>query len=384
MTSKQQSKPDYGLAQQIAYETVLSCNQQKLPLSIKKLIKSIPNLHIQKYSSFAKKRGLTLEETYEITDSEEGCLWMRNDGQYIILYNELVENTGRIRFTLAHELGHYLLKHNEKTKKTLLARYSLTNEEYDIFEKEANYFAKRLLAPIPLVDLYVASWSRIYPECIEFAFDTSFTVANYIINDLHRRQRNANIVSEGHPLTNNFVDFIKKDTSIKICTICHAAMPLECDYCVICGSDDAFVHSGADTYANYYIERKKSMLYTGFPLNEYYRARMCPKCGNERLTGSENACQICGTNIMNRCLGDSSGYMFEGINTISATSGCDQGKTGLPGDARFCPHCGGITTYAYQRLLTPWEQEYEAASKAQSNSNGNTPLENNLTLITKT
>lgn len=261
MTSSLQVKPNYGLAQSVAYETVRTCNQKKLPLSIKKLIRSIPNLHIQKYSKFAEKRKLSLEETYEILDSEEGCLWMRNDGQYIILYNDAVDNNGRIRFTLAHELGHYLLKHNEKSKKTSLARYSLTNEEYDVFEKEANYFAKRLLAPIPLIDLYIASWSTIYPQNIEFAFNTSFTVANYIIKDLHRRQRIANIIKERHPLTENFADYINQDSTSQICEDCHSLQSITHSHCSYCGSRD-FVKSTAENYDRYFLERKEIMIYS--------------------------------------------------------------------------------------------------------------------------
>lgn len=98
-------RPDYAFAQYKAYEVIEASNQTKLPLSIKKIIQSYPNLHLQKYTVFANKRHINLEEVFEITNSEEGCLWMRNDGTYIILYNDTLDNPGRIRFTLAHELG---------------------------------------------------------------------------------------------------------------------------------------------------------------------------------------------------------------------------------------------------------------------------------------
>lgn len=364
MTSSQQVKPDYGLAQSVAYETVQNCDQKILPLSIKKLIKSIPNLHIQKYSKFAKSRNLSIEETFELLDSEEGCLWMRSDSQYIILYNDAVDNTGRIRFTLAHELGHYLLKHNEKTKKTLLARYSLTSEEYDVFEKEANYFAKRLLAPIPLVDLYVASWSRIYPECIEFAFDTSYTVAYYIINDLHRRQRNANIVSEGHPLTHNFMDYINIDSSSQICMNCHSPQPSTHKFCAFCGSSE-MIKSTAKSYTSYFLERKKVMIYSKIETNEQGIPLVCPRCEAENLDDNFKYCPYCTTFLHNVCLGKEEDKF---VNTIDGEvelsiseryeqNGCSNDN--LDGGFRYCPECGCETSYNEQRLLDNWKSEKE-------------------------
>lgn len=367
MTFSQQTKPDYGLAQLVAYETVRSCNQKRLPLSIKKLIRSIPNLHIQKYSKFAKSRNLTLEETFELLDSEEGCLWMRSDGQYIILYNDAVDNTGRIRFTLAHELGHYLLKHNEKSKKTLLARYSLTSEEYDIFEKEANYFAKRLLAPIPLVDLYVASWSRIYPECIEFAFDISYTVANYIINDLHRRQRNANIVSEGHPLTHNFIDYINVDSSSQICKNCHSPQPATHIFCAFCGSNE-MIKSTAKNYTSYFLERKKVMIYSKIETNNEGTPIKCPKCEAENLDDTFQHCPYCATYLHNVCLGKEEdkyintpdGDVELNIAERYERNGCSNGY--LDGGFRYCPSCGAETSFNEQGLLNNWKSEKDQAN----------------------
>lgn len=361
MISKQQLSPNYALAQSVAYDTVYFSNQDKLPLSIKKLIRSIPNLHIQKYSKFAEKRNLSLEETYEILDSEEGCLWMRSDGQYIILYNDAVDNSGRIRFTLAHELGHYLLKHNEKSKKTSLARYSLTSEDYDVFEKEANYFAKRLLAPIPLIDLYIASWSKIYPQSIEFAFDTSFTVASYIINDLHRRQKLANIVKEGHPLTKNFVDYIDQDSTSQICTECRSLQSITHRYCSFCSSS-TFIKSTAKNYDHYFLERKEIMIYSKIETNEQGTPITCPQCKAEQLNDEFTFCPYCSVILHNSCLGPHEnrfieidrGEYEEKLLLDQISGGCG---AKLDGGYRYCPTCGSETSYYNQKLLKSWKEE---------------------------
>ncbi|MFG5564220.1 ImmA/IrrE family metallo-endopeptidase [Enterococcus faecalis] len=355
------STPNYGSAQTAAYELVRSSDQKKLPLSIKKLIKSIPNLRIQKYSVFAKKRNLTLEETYEILDSEEGCLWMRSDGQYIILYNDTLKNTGRIRFTLAHELGHYILKHNEKTTKTCLARYSLTNEEYDIFEKEANYFAKRLLAPIPLIDLYISNWHRIYPQCIEFAFDISFTVANYIIEELHRR-RTISIASENHPLTQNFTDFINRDCSSQICKKCRSIQSINNNYCAFC-RNDSFIKSVAKSYTSYFIERKNVMIYSKIETDSKGHPKKCPKCKAENIKQEHTFCPYCSTIIHNSCLGDKENRFrevdtFGNYEEVPLIKQIQRGCSGyLDGGYRYCPDCGNETSYNRQGLLKNWEEE---------------------------
>jgi Zn-dependent peptidase ImmA (M78 family)/RNA polymerase subunit RPABC4/transcription elongation factor Spt4 len=294
--------PDYADAQAKAYETVQNSRQKKLPLSIKKIIRSFPDLHLQKYSSFAKRRGLTIDEVYELLDSKEGCLWKKQNGHYIILYNDTIENTGRIRFTLAHELGHYIMKHNEKSEKTRLSRYSLSEEEYDVFEKEANYFAKRLLAPIPLVDLYVANWKKIMASSIEFAFDTSYTVANYIISDLIKRNQNSMIRREGHPMVDSFADFIHIDTNSKICKNCSASQNSEHEYCAFCGNI-SFIQSSPENYAKFNLERKKSMFYSKIQTNEKGLPLKCPNCKAENLHDEFTFCPYCSVLLRNYCLG---------------------------------------------------------------------------------
>jgi len=50
----------------------------------------------------------------------------------------------RIRFTLAHELGHFILPHNRSV-------FSCNESQVDRWEQEANRFAAELLMPQPLI-----------------------------------------------------------------------------------------------------------------------------------------------------------------------------------------------------------------------------------------
>jgi hypothetical protein len=66
-----------------------------------------------------------------------------------ILYNETITSAGRIRFTLAHELGHYIMHRRERD------RFECTEDdllggtaEEGVMEAEADTFASYLLMPI--------------------------------------------------------------------------------------------------------------------------------------------------------------------------------------------------------------------------------------------
>lgn len=353
--------PDFGHAQDCAYKTVYDSNQESLPLSIKKLIKSFPNLYLQKYTVFAKKRELSLQETFEILDSEEGCLWRRNDNTYIILYNDLVKNTGRIRFTLAHELGHFILKHHEKTDKTILSRYSLSDDEYDVFEKEANYFAKRLLAPVPLIDLYTANWNEINADTIEWAFDVSRTVSHFIINELSKRKKNTGIIRIGHPMVDNFIDYINMDTRSQICLNCKTRQLQTNSFCRTCG-ESKFIASTPKNYPTFYSERKIIMNYSKIETNDNNTPIQCPKCHSEGLEDNFNYCPWCATFIHNICLGSEDyRYYQDSYNNMIEHSLLDQSKNGcgkyLDGGYRYCPDCGSETSYFHQKILLNWETE---------------------------
>lgn len=357
-------RPNFAKAQNCAYDTITDSNQKKLPLSIKRIISRFPNLYLQKYTVFAKKRGLSMEETFHVLDSEEGCLWRRSDNTYVILYNDTVTNTGRVRFTLAHELGHFILKHHENTNKTILSRYSLSDEAYDVFEKEANYFAKRLLAPVPLIDLYVANWNEVNAHIIEWAFDVSHTVSHYLIKELNKRQRNTGLIREGHPMVDNFIDFITIDTRSQICLNCRAIQVKSNNHCFTCGESN-FIASTPKNYPNFYSERKLLMQYSKIETNETGTPLTCPYCDAEGINDNFTFCPWCAALIHNVCLGteDQRYYFNNDIQQTAEFTLLEQSKHGcglnLDGGYRYCPDCGSETSYYRQNFLDDWTTEKE-------------------------
>ena len=88
-------------------------------------------LGLVSYSSLSPK---IIEKT--MMESEDGFSFQSDYG-WIIFYNDR-KQISRIRFTIAHEIGHILLNHSQ---------------ESDLAESEANYFARYLLAPPVLVQL---------------------------------------------------------------------------------------------------------------------------------------------------------------------------------------------------------------------------------------
>ncbi|UZP01950.1 ImmA/IrrE family metallo-endopeptidase [Clostridium botulinum] len=77
---------------------------------------------------------------------EENCIKIRED-----VYEGAINNNGRDRFTLAHELGHYLL-HGKSHVHLARMEKDKQIEPFRDPEWQANTFAAELLMPINLID----------------------------------------------------------------------------------------------------------------------------------------------------------------------------------------------------------------------------------------
>lgn len=79
----------------------------------------------------------------QVTKNSSG-LTLHTESKLIVLFNS-TESKERIRFTLAHELGHIVCGHVYKGSVTLRNKEPGNNDNK--IEREANMFAARLLAP---------------------------------------------------------------------------------------------------------------------------------------------------------------------------------------------------------------------------------------------
>lgn len=139
----------------------------------------------------AKSRGLTVLP-YPLGDDVSGLLSIEN-GVGTIGYKES-ESPLRVRFTIAHELGHYEL-HRDKSDlfvdKQFIYRSLDSNNtaEKKIMEQEANYFASAILIPTNLLraEIEKTNFDLATENAIEdlaSTFDVSTTAMSIRISNL--------------------------------------------------------------------------------------------------------------------------------------------------------------------------------------------------------
>jgi Zn-dependent peptidase ImmA (M78 family) len=215
------------------------------------------------------------------------CVYDEVYGRAVIYFNDALNNSGLIRFTIAHELGHYILNHFEYIDEHILRRSGFSKKDYNILEKEANCFSRNLLSPVALVHLFNVSNNQ------------------YRIRDLFNITYKASLVRvrffnvDYELLTKKNLDFFKKRFSrcisyynnLKECSICNNSFSLyNSKYCPICGSNK--LKRGG---------KRKKMYEPDFEVDEYNRPVTCPICKNDELRRGKY-CKICGTQIINECI----------------------------------------------------------------------------------
>lgn len=132
------------------------------PIQPELLLKYIPkSCRILSYQKMAQITGCSVHDVAVLCKSYSGATHYDPDiNRYLILYNTEM-NAGRIRWTLAHEIGHIYIGHLEVIEEAELA-YNEQRDFYDQFESEADYFAWNLLAPLPIMrEMGVCSASEI-------------------------------------------------------------------------------------------------------------------------------------------------------------------------------------------------------------------------------
>ena len=159
---------NYKHARDMVWEFLIRENVSELPIKISVLCKN-SGAKILSYSNNVRVlQDLNLFEHSQKTDGFTIC----HKDKYIIFYIDIC-STPRIRFTLAHELGHIFLGHIYPNTATLINREPSPHD--DPLEQEANVFASRLLAPACVLwGLRVTTAKQIMELC-----DISQTAAEF-------------------------------------------------------------------------------------------------------------------------------------------------------------------------------------------------------------
>lgn len=323
--------PRTNWAQAQARKFLLEQKINSLPIDVCALIKNSKICTLKKYSVQAKKLNLSFEYLIE-NFGQDGVTFYapKKKKPYLILYNDRQKVTHRIRWTLAHELGHVILKHNSDFDETRLSRNGLTEESYKILDAEADAFAAELLAPT--IVIIAAGWTA-----------SSDLQRHCLLSNLAAKNRSNNILtikkvkelyfSYEQELLRAFYDHI----FLNFCPECKTYfVSKEAKYCPICGSRSLMWKQGDVNI----------MKYSGIEVDKNCKAIICPKCDNEEILPDGNYCMICGEEIINYCEGfiDEYGHPCE--------EAC--GKH-LPGNARYCPYCGAASHFLNRNFLDRWD-----------------------------
>lgn len=268
------------------------------------------------------------------------------DEQYI-LYDDS-RPADRIRFTIAHEIGHFRLGHLSVLVERKY-RFSY-NKLSDPIEQEAEEFAGELLRPPLLLALVKIE----DPPSIQDVCNVSYSAATIGSTRIQKlKQSTTKAISQLTQFyTKQFHDFIYQ----RRCPTCdHYFVSKHAKFCPICGGSKIIWGQKAGmTYDFAYAEGEpKEMLYDSYILDQNGKATICPRCGNEEIHPQYNICKICGTFLINMCAGK---FDFDSYgNRGQVAPSCN---TVAEGNQRFCYICGGITTFYKDDLLSHWVDEH--------------------------
>lgn len=333
MSNSIPKEPRIYRAQERARGILMAYNITALPVDVKSIIKAHPQCCIKRYSKQIEKHKdiLQLTDLIEKFGQDGAAIYKKEQKKaYTIIYNDFCSSSNRIRWTLAHELGHIILNHHVDFEGTRLSRGGLSEAAYRVLDAEADAFAAELLAPT--IVLIAAGWTSktdIQTHCLL----SSAASKNRSKSILCIQKVKARYFTYERSVLKAFYNHI----FLNFCPECKTYfVSKEAKNCPICGGGSLMWKQG----------EVNIMKYSGIEVDKNCKAQICPKCGNEEIFPEGNFCMICGENITNYCEGfiDEYGQQCE--------ESC--GKP-LPGNARYCPYCGATSHFLNRKFLDRWD-----------------------------
>lgn len=352
-------------------------NNYEFPFRIVDFIRKLDKVKLIAYSYMISCGKFKNEKDIvaRCTHSDDGATYAKKyteSNRYFIFYNDSqIHNEARIRFTLAHEVGHIVLGHFEDTG--TLSRKTLSEEKYTKYESEADLFAAELLSPSILASDFKSS------DEIKNSFYVSSESASITYNFVQKQNWIRNYRSKypqkiNFTLKNNVERFVKPGTQSlaeslfgkyyycpKCKTLLHGVTGIR--YCYICGNKNILQFPLSDDILNYFelIDMKGDTMmdYDGKKVNSDGKLIECAKCGQNLTSNDGEFCEICGMRIYNRCTGYTQYDEFPiPLKPQEEIHPCEKGNI-LSGQARFCPYCGCTSTLYEYGLLKSYDQFME-------------------------
>lgn len=134
-----ESYTSYKKSRDRAWEILIRHKISALPVDVFKICKD-SGVSIYTYDS-----GKDLINRFKLSShTDNDGFSVKINSRYFIFYNSNIQPFGRIRFTIAHEMGHIALRHIRGNATLWNRGEDKTNDPREV---QANIFASRLLAP---------------------------------------------------------------------------------------------------------------------------------------------------------------------------------------------------------------------------------------------
>lgn len=148
------NKPRYSYVTRRAYKLLAELEIGSFPVDPFQIIRNFNNWRLLGWKELRDNCG-DPDPMYLHRDRKDAeTSIIRGDNRYMIVYDETIDYLPRIRFTLAHEIGHIVLGHFIEFEGTRMDVDLLTKAEHKVLETEADAFAAELLAPKTIIRRY--------------------------------------------------------------------------------------------------------------------------------------------------------------------------------------------------------------------------------------
>lgn len=362
-------KPRFDLATKRAHALLLELDICEFPVDPRKIIRHFPEWHLHSYTELKNNADMDDPFGFDKTNAKidaynnnlpqgekrrermEGVTKViRGDDTYIIVYDDRVNNEYRVRWTLAHEIGHIALGHLLEFEMTALNRSGLSKKAYGILEVEANWFAAELLAPRPA--LRILGLEEGDESALALLCSISKEAADRRLAQLLKENYYDNVQdNQKDKLLRNFWQYLESNSALitihesatsfsgsylypemakhcRVCKHCNACIGDDKQqYCHVCGGKlpDCYMYTPYKNFTNggafmigydIYVKGKP---YQYIDEGKDNRVAFCPVCKNHDFSEQAQHCKICGTALYNRCIAED--------KVVSAS-------------CHYCPDCG--------------------------------------------
>ena len=338
---------------QLSLQVLRYTGINSFPVSLKQILKHY-GIRLMTYEDYCRVNECEMQLCYSLFGRDGATI--EENGKYLIVYNKTPKPKNRIRFTLAHELGHIFHRHHKELDVGILQRLYVEKSLYDVMEDEANCFARNLLCPAVSVQTVLRDHGFVFCEYDQRhkRYVWMKIPSTPCLPDLPANLTDSFLVRQSFLVTESAAGtrchFLKEDlrnTSMSMasaildritftaqwrCRKCGAMKLTGTDYCYHCGSKNSFSLTTKPSPSRQPV----FIRYTG------HRFSSCPVCGNNEMPHSSQYCPICGNVVSNPCIP----RRVRNRNISHLLDLVRNGSVHLnPPGARYCLTCGAPTFY---------------------------------------